>query len=81
MDFMFLNTGFLLTIFDYIVILCTYIILIQKPGIIGEGAMFDSVNTGYRSLYVYRRKKRWIYGRGNIYESETERFTGAAGLI
>ena len=53
MDFMFLNTSFLLTGFDYIVILCTYIILIQKPGIIGEGAMFDSVNTGYRSLYVY----------------------------
>ena len=30
MEFMFLNTGFLLTVFDYIVILCTYIILIQK---------------------------------------------------
>lgn len=26
-------------------------------------------------------KEAVIYGRGNIYESETERFTGAAGLI
>ena len=63
MDFMFLNTGFLLTGFDYIVILCTYIILIQKPGIIGEGARLGFSKhrlpefVRVRSLYVYRRKK------------------------
>ena len=63
MDFMFLNTGFLLTVFDYIVILCTYIILIQKPGIIGEGARLGFSKhrlpefVRVRSLNVYRRKK------------------------
>ena len=33
-----------------------------------------------RKLSV-QTKEAVIYGRGNIYESETERFTGAAGFI
>ena len=81
MDFMYLNTGFLLTGFDYIVILCTYIILIQKPGIIGEGTRLGFSKHRLPEFVRVQTKEAVIYGRGNIYESETERFTGAAGLI